>query len=149
MLRLQNKPGGLTFSAAQDRTLMGNERLYTYIPGNCNLGAAEIKRRFRIGYIGLAASILLVLLFYVFDVERTWRLLVFAPVFYSLSGFIQARNKFCYLYGFKSVFSLTGKRNLTRITNAEFKRKDRIKALVIVSITLLLSALLTITYFVL
>src|SRR5688572_990818 len=127
---------------------MREDNSNTYIPGNCNLGSEEVKRRFRIGYFGLIVSVFLIIALYLLNAPREWRLLLFIPAFYSLSGFIQAKNKFCYIYGFKNVFSLKGKRNFTRVTNLESKIQDRRKAFWIVTITLILSALVTMLFYI-
>lgn len=66
-----------------------------YIPGMCNINQAEIMKRRRIGYLGLAASSLLLAVFIAFDAEWWMRLVIFIPAFTSATGFLQARNKFC------------------------------------------------------
>jgi hypothetical protein len=118
-----------------------------YIPGSCNIGIDEIRRRYRIGFAGLFIAVILVIIFHFTDVDRIWKLFIFLPVFYSVSGFIQAINKFCYVYGFRHVFSLHGKRNFTAIRDIELRKKDRSRALQIVTMTTILSVMITAFYY--
>lgn len=118
-----------------------------YIPGNCNLGKAEINRRYRIGYIGLALTILTILILYFADASRIWRLLIFLPVFYGVSGFIQASKKFCYIYGFRQVFSLEGIRSFKKINDQDSIQADRRTAMRIVIAVFLTSAFITLLYY--
>jgi hypothetical protein len=120
-----------------------------YIPGNCNLGKAEIRRRYRIGYIGLALTILIVLLLFYTDAPRIWRLLIFFPAFYGVSGFIQATKKFCYIYGFRQVFSLEGIKSFTKIKNDDFVKADQRMAMKIVVAVFVMSVVITLLYYIL
>ena len=96
-----------------------------YIAGTCNLGPDEVRRRTRIGYIGLIIALIVVFLLEFFDAPRLYRLFILPPVFYSISGFIQARHRFCYLYGFYGVFSVAGRKQFKRVKEDEALRKDR------------------------
>ncbi|HUR31350.1 MAG TPA: hypothetical protein VMZ69_07945 [Saprospiraceae bacterium] len=118
-----------------------------YLPGSCNIGEKEIQRRYCIGFIGLSLTIITIILIYFLKADRYWRLIIFIPVFYSLSGFIQAVTKFCFVFGFRSVFSLEGRRKLTRVEDNDSKRKDMKKAFQIVGVVTLLSIIITTVYF--
>ena len=118
-----------------------------YIPGNCNLGKEEINRRYRIGYIGLTLTILTILILYFTDAARIWRLLIFFPVFYGVSGFIQAAKKFCYVYGFRQVFSLEGIRSFKKINDQDSIKADQRTAMKIVATVMLTSAMITLLYY--
>ena len=91
---------------------------HQYIPGKCNLGAVEIRRRYRIGFIGTSIALIFVLIIHLFDLPHL-KFLLFLPVYYALSGFIQARNKFCYIYGFKGVASVIGRKKFQKIRDDE------------------------------
>ena len=119
-----------------------------YIPGNCNLGKAEINKRYRIGFFGLAIAIFLVILFHFTDAPRIWRLFIFFPVFYGVSGFIQAAKKFCYIYGFRQVFSLEGIRSFSKIKNEDFVKADQRMAMKIVIVVFVTSAVVTFVYYI-
>jgi len=120
-----------------------------YIPGNCNLGKAEIRRRYRIGYIGLVLTILIILILYLTDAARIWRLLIFIPAFYGVSGFIQATKKFCYIYGFRQVFSLEGVRSFKKINDQDFVKADQRTAMKIVVAVTTISTVITLVYYIL
>lgn len=116
-----------------------------YIPGVCNIGPAEINKRLRIGYIGLALMIIFIISAEVYDIPQIWKLALFAPTVYALSGFIQARNHFCFLFGFLGLFSFTGKK--TRVRDEHQLQKDRSRALYLISQIVFGSALITLMYY--
>lgn len=118
-----------------------------YIPGKCNLGKAEVNRRYRIGFIGLIASIAFIVLFEIINPNPAWKLLLFIPVFYALSGFIQAKKKFCYFYGIKHVYSTEGIKTFTPVNNDPYREKDTRTAYNILSLTFLGSVIITFLYF--
>lgn len=118
-----------------------------YIPGTCNIGAAEIKRRHRNGYIGLAVAFLVLLMVEMFDLPKLYRLLIFPGLFYSISGFVQAKLRFCYLYGWLGVFSFSDRSHLQKVDRINL-RKDRQKAIGILAIVFITSLVLTLVYYV-
>ena len=117
----------------------------TYIPGQCNIGKVEVRRRIRNGFIGLSIAFLCLLVVEVFDLSRPFRWLVFPGLFYGVSGFVQARMKFCYLYGWYGLVSMTGRKQLHR-TEREFAGKDRSKAIKMLLLILLVSLIFTVVY---
>jgi hypothetical protein len=118
-----------------------------YTSGKCNIGPVEIKRRYRIGYIGFILMICFIAFAEIFRVPGLWKLLIFIPTFYSLSGFIQAWKKFCYVYGYIGVFSLKGRKSFTRVSDEISIREDRKTVLKIVSWVLAGSVLVTALYY--
>ncbi len=120
-----------------------------YIPGSCNIGAEEIARRYRVGYIGLALSILLILIIEGLDFHKFYRLSLCVPIALSLTGFVQATQRFCFAYGIRGVFSVKGMRDLTSVANAEYLRQDRNMALGIIAKVVFGSILITAIYFLL
>lgn len=120
---------------------------HDYLPGQCNIGPAEIKARMRMGYIGLGLMLLFIILAEVFHFPKSCKLLLFVPSTFALSGFLQAKQKFCFLYGFLGLFSFTGKQN--KIYQHDALRKDRKKAVLLVLQMLSGSAILGGLYYVL
>ena len=118
-----------------------------YIPGRCNLGRAEINRRYRIGVTGLIASIAVIVLFEIIRPNPAWKLMLFIPVFYALSGFIQAGKKFCYFYGISHVYTTEGIKTFTPVKEEPYRDKDRRAAYNIISLTFLGSVIITLLYF--
>ena len=98
-----------------------------YIPGNCNIGPEETFKRLRIGYLGLAGMAIFIVLDLNFHFPQIWKLVLFGSRVYALSGFLQARQKFCFMYGIFGVFSFSGKRS--RVRDSLQMKKDRNKAI--------------------
>ena len=117
-----------------------------YIPGGCNLGPVEIRRRYRIGYTGTAIALLFALIIHLADLPQ-WKFMIFFPVYYALSGFIQARNKFCYIYGYKGVASLLGRKKFEKIRDEENLKKDKRLARKIILQVVVGSILITLLYY--
>jgi len=100
-----------------------------YIPGVCNIGQAEIRMRRQGGWLGLGATIVLWLAFFVFNVPAPWRLFLFVPAALGATGFFQAALHFCAAFGMRGVFNFgpaVGKTDT--VEQAEFRRQDRGKA---------------------
>ena len=62
-----------------------------------------------------------------FHFPQIWKLVLFGPTVYAMSGFLQARQKFCFMYGIFGVFSFSGKRS--RVKDDLQMKKDRNKAI--------------------
>ena len=99
-----------------------------YIPGVCNIGPAEIKKRKQAGWTGLIATVLLWMAFIWFDVPSAWRLLLFFPAMMSATGFLQAYMHFCAYFGFASLFNFGDVGKTDSVSQAEFRAKDRRRA---------------------
>ena len=101
-----------------------------YIPGVCNIGPAEIKKRQQAGWLGVASTIVLWGALYVLQAPAAWRLLLFFPAMLGAMGFLQAALHFCAGFGMLGVFNFGHEAGKTEtIEQAEFKRKDRQKAI--------------------
>ena len=100
-----------------------------YIPGVCNIGPAEIRLRKRLGWWGLLITIVLWALFVWLQLPVVWRVILFLPVFFSATGFLQGFMHFCAGFGMRGVFNFgpaVGKTDT--VSQAEFRLKDRRKA---------------------
>ena len=103
-----------------------------YLPGVCNIGSREIMRRRAVGIAALVfAMISGYTLYAADDLAKSARWGVFFPLFVSAIGFIQARNKFCLAYGLAGTFNFGKIGDMERVFDAESKKSDRSKALVI------------------
>ena len=58
-----------------------------------NIGPAAVRLRRRAGYAGGAIAVVALALLLAIDAPRLWRLALFAPLFMSALGFLQAREK--------------------------------------------------------
>ena len=111
-----------------------------YIPGVCNIGPEEIKKRKQAGWIGLVATVLLWAVFIWFDVAVPWRLLLFFPAMMSATGFLQAYMHFCAYFGFGSLFNFGDVGKTDSVSQAELRAKDRRKAWQIIIYSVLVGA---------
>jgi hypothetical protein len=66
-----------------------------YIPGVCNIGAWEIRRRRAFAVAGFAAAAALFALLVLIGAPAWTRLLVFVPLAGGLISWLQARRRFC------------------------------------------------------
>jgi hypothetical protein len=66
-----------------------------YVPGVCNIGAWEIRRRRRFAYIGFAAAAILFAILVAIEAPAWTRLVVFLPLASGLVSWLQARRRFC------------------------------------------------------
>ena len=116
----------------------------TYIPGTCNLGKAEVRRRQFVALLGLALSI--------FSAVGLWqgstlaRLTIFLPLFVFAVGYVQSRRKFCMAYGFAGAFNLGRLGELSRVQDPADRAADRKTALSILGQAALLALVLTLLY---
>ncbi len=119
-----------------------------YKPGSCNIGSDEIKRRYNVGYSGIALIIVFILFVELLHLPRVYRIGIFIPAFYAFSGFVQGYNKFCFVYGWKGIASFRGRRKFISITDEMNLRRDRKNAIRIVVIVTICSTMLTALYFI-
>jgi hypothetical protein len=108
-----------------------------YIPGACNIGIEETRKRKRIGWIGLTITLLLWLILVLFDIPRPWRIAVFFPATLSALGFIQARMHFCAYLGFFSLSKIPETGKAEPVEKTEYRKKDKIKAMQIAILSVL------------
>jgi hypothetical protein len=91
--------------------------------------------------------VLFIVLAEIYNVPQVWKLGLIVPAAYALSGFLQAFQRFCFLFGFLGLFSFSGKRS--RVTNDLQIQKDRTKALWLASQVFIGSILISLLYYVL
>lgn len=119
-----------------------------YIPGVCNIGPAEIRKRRQFGWFGLGATILLWAAFAIFRVSAPWRLFLFFPAAMGATGFLQAALHFCAGFGMRGVFNFGAEVGKTdTVEQAEFRLKDRRKANLIGLYSILIGAAIAIAGF--
>lgn len=109
-----------------------------YVPGVCNIGPEEIKKRRQGGIIGLVVSPILLIFLLVTGANPLWRLFIFLPAFSAATGFLQAYFHFCAGFGMKGVYNVAKSvGNTDTIQQAEFRKKDKQKALQILFLSVL------------
>ena len=114
-----------------------------YIPGTCNIGKGEIRRRQLVALVGLFFSISTLLAFNTVGAPAEVRLGIFFPLMVASVGFVQSRSKFCLAYGFAGTFNVGKMGDIKRVASKEDRAADRKTALVILGKSFLLAALAT------
>jgi hypothetical protein len=99
-----------------------------YVPGVCNIGPQEIRRRRRSGYVGTAITVGLFAVLVVIDAPPITRLVLFVPAAIAASGFIQAHLKFCAGFGQLGVFNFGDRGSTEHVADSAARRKDLVKA---------------------
>ena len=101
------------------------------MPGACNIGPAEIARRRRAGYLGLAAAAALAVALVALDAPTAARWLLALPLAGGATGFLQARFRFCAGFGIAGVRNFGQLGSVEQVEDADARRADRNKALAI------------------
>jgi hypothetical protein len=114
-----------------------------YIPGTCNIGKGEVRRRQLVALVGLFFSISTLLAFSTVDTPSEIRLGIFFPLMVASVGFVQSRSKFCLAYGFAGTFNVGKMGDIKRVASKEDRAADRKTALVILGKSFLLAAIAT------
>ena len=117
-----------------------------YIPGTCNLGKSEVKRRQFVALLGLALSIFSAVSLW--NASVTTKATVVLPLFVFSVGYVQSRKKFCMAYGFAGSFNLGKLGELARVSDPADRAADRKMALRILLEAALLAVALTAAYLV-
>ncbi len=115
-----------------------------YIPGTCNLGKSEVKRRQFVALLGLALSIFSAVSLW--NASLTTKATVVLPLFVFSVGYVQSRKKFCMAYGFAGSFNLGKLGELARVSDPADRAADRKMALRILLEAALLAVALTAAY---
>ena len=102
-----------------------------YIPGACNIGKGEIRRRQIVALAGAVISLTSLIGLISTDAARSARFSLFFPLFVFAIGFVQSRKKFCLAYGFLGTFNFGGLGQISRVADPISKKADRQTALVI------------------
>ena len=119
-----------------------------YIPGVCNIGPEEIKKRKQAGWMGFIATVALWAVFVWFGVAPAWRLLLFFPAMMSATGFLQAYMHFCAYFGFASLFNFGDVGKTDSVSQAEFRAKDRRRAWQIIIYSVLIGLIISLTAYI-
>ena len=119
-----------------------------YIPGSCNIGTGEIKRRQAVALFGLFLTIFSITTLLVTDQNKSSRLSIFIPAIIFSVGFIQSRSKFCLAYGLAGTFNFDRLGKISKVGSADDRMADRKTAVLILIKSVALAALITAVFFV-
>jgi len=115
----------------------------TYIPGTCNIGRGEIRRRQLVALIGATLSVISLIGFISTSASASARLTIFIPLSVAAIGWVQSRKKFCLAYGFMGTFNFGKLGELSKVSDKAAQASDRKTALTILAQSLGLAAVLT------
>lgn len=114
-----------------------------YIPGVCNIGKAEILMRRLFGWSGLGLMIALWVMFGLMRTPQAWRLFVFLPACMAAAGLFQSVFHFCVDFGMSGLYNFGPDAGRTEtVARAEYRKKDRQKALFILFLSVITGALM-------
>ena len=120
-----------------------------YIPGTCNIGKGEIRRRQIVALAGAVISLTSLIGLISTDAARSARFSLFFPLFVFAIGFVQSRKKFCLAYGFMGTFNFGKLGELSKVADKSSLAADRKTAFSILGQSLSLAAILTLIVYLL
>ena len=118
-----------------------------YIPGTCNIGPDEIKRRKIATLFSLILTVVTLTLILVLHLERLWRLALFIPVATLVVNFQQVYFKFCVNFGLRGIFNFGDPGKHDTIEQAEFRKKDRKKVIQMIVTGILVGSVCTLIFY--
>ena len=116
---------------------------YSYVPGTCNLGKAECRRRQFVALLGLFLTGSTLAGLIGSDAPSSARWGLFVPLMVFSVGFVQSRKKFCLAYGLMGTFNLGKLGDISRVQSADDRLADRKTALTILAQSAILALVLT------
>jgi len=114
-----------------------------YIPGTCNIGTGEIRRRQIVALIGAVLSLVTLIGMITSSAPRSARFGIIAPLAIASIGWVQSRKKFCLAYGFMGTFNFGKLGQISRVSDSASKLADRKTAFKILGQSLFLALALT------
>lgn len=118
-----------------------------YIPGSCNIGNGEIRRRQAVAIFGLFLTSFSAVTILATDQSRNSRLSIFVPALIFAIGFVQSRKKFCLAYGLAGTFNFGKLGQISKVQSTEDRKADRKTAVLILFQSVALAALITAVFF--
>jgi hypothetical protein len=120
-----------------------------YIPGTCNIGKGEIRRRQLVAIFGLFLTTFSAATIIATDQSKNSRLSIFLPALIFSIGFVQSRKKFCLAYGLAGTFNFGKLGQISKVQSNEDRKSDRKTAVSILLQSAALAAFITAVFFVL
>ena len=121
----------------------------TSIPGSCNIGKGEIRRRQFVALVGAVISLITFAGLISTSASPGSRIGIFIPLTVASIGWIQSRKKFCLAYGFMGTFNFGKLGELSKVSDKGALAADRRTALSILGQSLTLAAILTLIVYLL
>ena len=115
----------------------------TYIPGTCNIGKGEVRRRQIVAVIGAALSVFTLAGLISTNAAPSARLGIFIPLSVASIGWVQSRKKFCLAYGFMGTFNFGKLGAISRVSDPAARKADRLTAIKIFAQSALYAVIVT------
>lgn len=112
-----------------------------YVPGVCNIGIYEIRRRKIFSFVGYIMFFGMLIYFFVMDTPPLLRATLAIPALIQSINYLQVTNKFCVNFGLRQMYNFSDSSNTQHITDDESIKKDYEKSLRIILLSLLISVL--------
>jgi len=103
-----------------------------YRPGACNIGPREIAKRRASGIVGVGSAVVLGAWLVAIDAPALSRLIVVLPQWVGLSGFEQARRRFCARFAWAGIRSVSDSDAIETVGDPRDLAADRAAAWILV-----------------
>jgi hypothetical protein len=120
-----------------------------YIPGTCNIGKGEIRRRQLVAIFGLFLTTFSAATIIATDQSKNSRFSIFLPALIFSIGFVQSRKKFCLAYGLAGTFNFGKLGQISKVQSTEDRKSDRKTAVSILFQSAALAASITAIFYIL
>ncbi len=100
-----------------------------YLPGSCNIGGPEVRRRKNVGIFGAILSLLTLVYFILVDAPAGMRTIIFFPFLLTSISWFQTRRRFCLAFGLAGTFNFGAPAELSKVLDPDDLRADRVRTL--------------------
>jgi hypothetical protein len=118
-----------------------------YIPGVCNIGKEEVKRRRSGAILAAILSGIVIAALLLTHAGKLWRFLAFVPLASFGISVQQWSSKFCVGFGMKGIFNFKNAGEFTSVEQQEMIKADRAKAIKMIVIGLIAGLVSTIIFY--
>jgi hypothetical protein len=112
-----------------------------YRPGACNIGRAEIRRRWRTGHLVLLFALALYAVLVLVHAPALVRCVIAAPVAVSAACYLEAALKFCVRFGMMGLFNFGALGAEGTVADLEARARDRRRAVQLSAASLVIALL--------
>jgi hypothetical protein len=121
----EDQVAGLKSMQITPMTLVAEPGRDDYVPGACNIGPMEIRRRRAFGIAGFAAAVVLFAVLVAIEAPAWTRLLLLLPLMGGVFSWLQARRRFCAGYAMAGIANFGGASDIQRgVQDAEARKAD-------------------------
>lgn len=116
---------------------------------SCNIGGPEVRRRKIVTIFSAILTIVTGSVLLILDAPREYRSVISVPVILTVIGWYQTRRRFCLSYGMAGVFNLGELGNVEKVTDPLQRKRDRSQVFRTIGESILISAVLSLLFFLL